>query len=450
MRKIFLILLGFFLFGAESSEQLEINYIIEKSPEGYFINISFQSTNTDKTLLSMPMKWANASTAHKGVHNLALLSSDARLMQEADDKVHVIHKPMATVNLRYQLVPVAESTLDPTKMGYTLPIFNENYIHWIGITSLVMPYLKENASEKISVTLTTKGFDDRFPFYSSLPKKNGQYQFYGKNTDFLSSIFVAGDYRIKDYATKYGQISLAIRGDWEFDDESIFQSLLKIYIYQREYWQEPENSGDLWVSLTPLDEHENPDVVQSNGIALYNSFTSFFTKNLRQENINYLFAHEGFHYWLPRKFGKLSGEPQSMSWFSEGFTDYLTYELLFNTGLINEDAYKERLEDAYRIVNSSNMKNVSNSQQAEQFFSNPLMPRAIYARGMVLAHMWDLDIKTAHANELSLRDMLISLQQEQQNRDKALTRQMLEEHASKFGASDSRIQSSYVLKETGN
>lgn len=139
-----------------------------------------------------------------------------------------------------------------------------------------------------------------------------------------------------------------------------------------------------------------------------------------------------------------------MSWFSEGFTDYLTYELLFNKGLINEDAYKKRLEDAYRMVNSSDMKNVSNSQQAEQFFSNPLMSQVIYARGMVLAHMWDLDIKTANANELSLRDMLISLQQEQRNRDKALTRQMLEEHASKFGASDSRIQSSYVLNESAN
>lgn len=432
-----------FSFSSQASEALLVDYVIEKQDDRYFIDVTFQAPNSEKTLLSMPLKWANANTAHKGVRNLTVLSSDAELVQEADT-FHITHKPMAKVALRYQLLPVAESTLDPTETGYTLPIFQENYIHWIGITSLVLPYINDFSSEAVSVTLATKGFDNHFPFYSSLTKQDGKYQFQGSNANFLSSIFVAGDYRLVTKTTKYGQLSLAIRGEWTFDDESLFQSLVKIYSYQREYWNETD-TDNLWVALTPLNHHENPYVVQSNGIALHKSFTSFFTQNLKQDNINYLFAHEGFHNWLPKKFGGLSGPPQTMSWFSEGFTNFLTNELLLAGGMINDEQHKLELEKAYRKVNESEFKNLSNAEQAKIFFRNSLIPDVIYARGMVLAHIWDLDIRLRSSNKLTLRDMLRSLQNEQTKSGQPLTRQLIEEHAMKFGASNAQFQSFHIL-----
>lgn len=446
MKKTLLLVLFIFSFSSESLDTPSINYLIEKKQDSYFVEVAFQAADTEKTLLSLPLKWANAHSAHKGVHNLTVLSPDTTLIRD-EDKVHIIHKPLANIVLRYQLMPVAESTLDPTQVGYTLPIFNDSYIHWIGITSLVSPYLQENTSKNISVTLATKGFDESFPFYSSLAMKEGKYQFFGAQADFLSSIFVAGDYRIKKSTTKYGKVSLAIRGQWNFADEALYQSLTDIYTYQREYWDEPDFSDDLWVALTPLDNHENPYVVQSNGIALHKSFTSFFTRNLKQENINNLFAHEGFHHWLPKQFGKLAGEPQSLSWFSEGFTNYLTNELLLLRGLIVHEQHQLVLEKAYRTVNDNAFKHLSNSQQARMFFSDSLIPDVIYARGMVLAHMWDLDIKRVSDDRLSLRDMLLSLKKKQQTENQPLTRKILEEHAIKFGVTDAIIQSSYILNE---
>lgn len=443
VKKLTVFALFVFSFSSQASEALRVDYVIEKRGERYIVEVTFQAPNTEKTLLSMPLKWANANTAHKGVHNLTVLSPDTKLIHEADT-FHLTHKSMAKIAFRYQLVPVAESTLDPTKTGYTLPIFNDNYIHWIGITSFVLPYVNDLSSEGVRVTIETKGFDSNFPFYSSLPEENGKYQFRGSNVNFLSSIFVAGDYRLVTQTTKHGQLSLAIRGEWTFDDDALFQSLLEIYSYQREYWDETK-ADNLWVALTPLDHHENPYVVQSNGIALHKSFTSFFTQNLKQDNINYLFAHEGFHNWLPKKFGGLSGPPQSMSWFSEGFTNFLTNELLLAGGMINDEQYKLELEKAYRKVNESEFKNLSNAEQAERFFSNSLIPDVIYARGMVLAHMWDLDIRLRSTNKLTLKDMLRSLQQEQTRTGEPLTRQLIEEHAIKFGALNAQFQSFHIL-----
>ena len=63
------------------------------------------------------------------------------------------------------------------------------------------------------------------------------------------------------------------------------------------------------------------------------------TTNAKMEDVASLLAHEYFHNWNTIAFGGMKQPEALIYWFSEGFTDYYTYQLLFRSGLINAEKY---------------------------------------------------------------------------------------------------------------
>jgi len=445
--KHLLSLIAFFTFSAQSSE-LEIHYTFVKSSNStYSIVIDYNVGDKTTSYLTLPLSWANATSAHLGVMNLQVLPSTVASTKNGSTQIELTHKPFQDIQIRYDLEPVAASSLDPTKIGYTLPVIRDSYFHWIGITSLVMPYLDISFNEKVKVQVQTKGFSEEFPLYASLKKLEGSYVFEGLNVNFLRTVFVAGDYRKLYDQSPSGQTVLFLRGDWAFDDETFFTQFKSIIQNQKAYWGDMSVDSAFWGVVSPLDKHENPYVVASNGIALNNSFTAFFTQNLHLENINFLFSHEVLHHWLPNAFGDVGKDKNQIAWFSEGFTNYISNQILLKSHVINEVEYNASLKEAHSLVTTSSLKERTNSQLVASFFAEAKARELVYARGMVLAHMWDIDISKSTNGEKDLRDMLLAMMNDfQLKKLSELNGKTVVDFAQKFGAYKALVQSENILK----
>jgi predicted metalloprotease with PDZ domain len=201
------------------------------------------------------------------------------------------------------------------------------------------------------------------------------------------------------------------------------------------------------VVVTPLDKHNNPYVVVSNGIALNRSFTSFFTQNLKLENINFLFTHEGLHRWIPHEFSLNESFEHEMAWFKEGFTNYLTYKIMLDNQIISRTEYDERILEAYKLVNTSNLKGSSNLELAKGFFEMQGSSELLYARGAVIAHIWDLDIQKQTSSEQDIRNFLLLFRNYVKGLQVAeISNQSIFDFADKFGLNDTSSHRSKILK----
>lgn len=447
LRKYLLLFVMSLTYNVQSSE-LEIHYTVVKSSNStYSIAIDYNVGNTTTSYLTLPLAWANANSAHLGVKNLQVLPSTIASSKNGSTQIELTHKPFQDIQVKYDLEAVEASSLDPTKIGYTLPIVRDNYFHWIGITSLVMPYLNKRFNEQVKVHVTTTGFSETFPFHASLKKRNESYFFEGLNVNFLRTVFVAGDYQKLDERGPSGQTVLFLRGDWAFDNEVFFRQFKSIIRNQKAYWEDINVNSTFWGVVSPLDKHENPYVVVSNGIALHNSFTAFFTQNLNLENINALFSHEVLHHWLPNAFGAVVEDKNQISWFTEGFTNYVSNQILLKSGVIDEGEYEASLTEANELVTNSSLKEWTNSQLAANFFAEAQARDLVYARGMVLAHVWDEDLAVSSKGEKALRDMLLALKSAYQSKAYSeLNSQTVVKFAQEFGAYNASEQSKRILK----
>jgi len=437
----------------ETLSPFKLNYEIEYEAQKnrYFININFKGNVKGKIFLLLPRSWGGATTAHFGVKQLTSLSANTTIETTDNELIYVLkHAPEQDIHLRYQLVKLKNSSLSPIVVGTMLPIFDRKFIHWSGITSLILPFNSmSDKDEKFNIVVRGKGFPEKQPLRSSLPAKGDYFEFNGFAEDFLSSLFVAGDYRFHQQSTQYGNISLVIRGQWPFPDNLIFDRLVTTYKQQREFWQQSFTDDDLWVSLTPLEKHQDENVVVSRGAGLYKSFQTFLTPNMKADSINFLFMHEGFHHWLPGQFGEQKQHGQKMSWFGEGFSNYYTYKLQLESGQISQQQFDNFFIEAKVGIKTSPLLKWTNNELAQKFFTEPGSVDLIYWRGLVLAEEWDKEILQVNDNKQSLKDMLISLLNQQgllKEDAKYLSPELLITHAEKFGVKNAKKIFDTIIK----
>jgi predicted metalloprotease with PDZ domain len=196
-----------------------------------------------------------------------------------------------------------------------------------------------------------------------------------------------------------------MRGDWKFSDEEFFGLVEKIVRAQRSFWNDHDFPYYL-ITLIPTGEQ----CCSYGGTGLTNSFATFISTNTGIDlRMKYLLAHELLHTWIGQKISitDTPDQPEALLyWFSEGFTDYYTRELLLRAGLITLDEYiadyNKKIYDYY----VSPARNAPNARVPQEFWKDRFVGKLPYQRGDLLAHRWNAGIKTAHEERFSLDDMM--------------------------------------------
>jgi predicted metalloprotease with PDZ domain len=124
-------------------------------------------------------------------------------------------------------------------------------------------------------------------------------------------------------------------------------------------------------------------------------------------------AHELFHAWNPQRLGgfELIGgvEDERLYWFSEGFTDYYSSVLLLRAGLSSLEDYVARYNSLTKEYYTSPVRLLTAAEMVQKRQTSYEVERLFYQRGALLAHYWDIAIRSRTNDKSSLDDVMRSL-----------------------------------------
>ena len=200
------------------------------------------------------------------------------------------------------------------------------------------------------------------------------------------SIIHAGKYSIEKIKKGDNVFKIAINDDLDINKDEYLRELKKIIDYQYTIFGKYIYQDALIVI------NSKPD---------YNFFFNFggqvkdksnviiFTSDLSESPDNeseFLahFAHETFHLWLPESFEL----KENMYWFTEGFTKYQEFRILWKLGIINQEEFHKMLTEEYVTLEKiQEKKRISLIESGKYVFKNNDYRILNYSKGSLVAHL---------------------------------------------------------------
>jgi predicted metalloprotease with PDZ domain len=96
-------------------------------------------------------------------------------------------------------------------------------------------------------------------------------------------------------------------------------------------------------------------------------------------------------------------------WFSEGFTDYYASLLLLRAGLISLEDYVARIQLSDKRVLHLSRTFAHRGRMVQKRQTSYKVERLFYQRGALLAHYWDIAIRSKTNDKSSLDEVMRSL-----------------------------------------
>ena len=231
------------------------------------------------------------------------------------------------------------------------------------------------------------------------------------NSQFMSSIFVGGDFRRTKFEVKGQPVYFLTRGQWRnFTDGSLDSLLQKTVEGHRAFWNDFADSVYTVTFLPVEDTVQQFQMISSaGGSGLTNSFLSYATNNqhARFSTIRYIYVHELMHRWIGIKIENAQEERQY--WFSEGFTEYFTLKNSLRYGFIDNDQFLKELNDNFSLTHARSSKNTmpNDSMNYRNFWSGDKeWEKLPYERGCLFAFYLDNRIREKSGGTQNL-DMLM-------------------------------------------
>lgn len=356
------------------------------------VEFSFRGDADGETSIRIPTEWASESELWRGIEGLS--ASGAQIIETGEQGERVLrHRPNARIRVSYRVIQDWEG--EPTGIGGNpyRPIVRPTYYHLIGETALVTPDL--DAATPVSVR--ARGFPRGWSFVSDLQHR-------GLTLEAIhQSIIVGGDYRV----ITRGPTRIAIRGSWDFTDESFEQRISAILAAQRAFWGDRDEP--YLVTMTRLTQTDI-GFRSLGGTGLADAFAFFATPNAEEAAITRTLAHEGQHTWVPRRIGGISEEDEaSQYWLSEGFTDFYTGRIMVRAGLWTPEQFASDLNRMLRAYGASPARTETNARITVDFWNNQDVRTLPYQRGRLLATIWDHRMRMARADR-DFDDVVLEMQ----------------------------------------
>jgi predicted metalloprotease with PDZ domain len=240
----------------------------------------------------------------------------------------------------------------------------------------------------------------------------------GRNSDWFeitdreSAVIFLGQFRervIKVTDKSGGSIRLAIAGLWPFTDQQVEELVGAIARDQAQQMQGTE-AGDFLVTLAPFPIPMTGR--RSSGLARGHSIILLFNPGsdpkLALKHYERHLAHEMFHFYLPNAFRVR----EDFDWFWEGFTRYFALTTLLRTHQLEAKDYLEALEEEYAAYSANGKRGeLSLIVAAPDRFGNPESYEIVYRKGMLVAALYDLELRWQSKGKHSLSDVMRALYQ---------------------------------------
>lgn len=390
----------------------ELTYVVEPIIQGEScrlrISLTFQGDASGNSRLLLPLEWSAGVDLYRTIQNIQSLSEDTKIEDTREPHVKIArHRPNQRVSLTYEVVSQPPGT-KLTRTVYHYPVLRSTYFYVMGQALWVYPDIPEITP--LHLSLHWKNIPDGWALINSFGLGKSRQRVNTTLESFRKGTFLAGDYRIKTIIINKEPVYAVTRGSWGFADEEFHKLIKQILQVQRDFW----NTRDFphyYVALLPTDD---PSGETGGGEGRTNSFTVYLSKNLTTlSKYRHLLAHEIFHAWNPQRLGgfELIGgaEDERLYWFSEGFTDYYASLLLLRAGLISLDDYVAEYNSLIKEYYASPLRLLTAAEMVQKRQTSYEVERLFYQRGAVLAHYWNIAIRSGTNDKSSLDDVMRSL-----------------------------------------
>jgi predicted metalloprotease with PDZ domain len=373
----------------------------------------FQANSKDHTLLGAQHSWAGTSNEHNYFDIKAYSDNGERMLlsKTAKKQWRVNSHIGQWIEIHYSIAPNKNAKNSNTQYR---AILNKDLFHAIGQLFLVLP--DDKMTDLLNVNVQWQDFEAiNWQTVQAVAGNSQQdkYEILSKSA-LLSSVFMAGDIQLHQTLTPYGVIKIAMqKNNWHFKGEEFASLARQIVQSEREFFGveiNPEAEPFL-ISLVEVEKDLNG--ISIGGTSLHNSFAMFASPSAKlmqtdfsepNTTIGFVLAHEMMHQWIGHGV-KTSEKPEALGyWFTEGFTDYFSLQVLYKRQLITLDNYVEMMNSFLRNYWLNPKRNISNQNIASGFWTNKNIERLPYQRGFLIAMLSDQKMRLV--NDSRLRDML--------------------------------------------
>jgi predicted metalloprotease with PDZ domain len=392
--------------GSSSAQHVHaLRYTVEPAdgPSRYKVKAEFDGESDGTTEILIPNEWGGQTELFKAISGLKVAGGRfATSVPNSISRKTVEHPPGEKLVVEYILERDFAGPL--TNSRRYRPYADNVFLHWLGHTVWVLPEL--NDGDPVNIELEFKGFPKEWAFANSFGTDRTSQNIRTTVGRFKAAIFVAGDFRTVQRTVGGKKLTLAIRGKWDFADADLADMTGRVIETNRAFWNDRSQEQYL-VTLVPIDE--GPNAFSYGGTGLHDSFALFATPNATVPRLLGILAHEYFHNWNPGSLGKMPDPEQQMYWFSEGFTEFYTFELLERAGLITLaekiDEFNKRIREYYLLP----VRTEPNDRIVKDFWTNADVGRLPYLRGFIFAANLNAQIRKASAGKYSLDEPMREL-----------------------------------------
>ncbi len=385
-----------FYYAKPATPALEYTFA-RKDSTSLLITLSFTGIPEDTTRLILPNEWAGQQQLYSAISGLRALSQNTVVLPtDMPWQFIVLHKPNARVTVSYLLSKDWKGLLVYPK--YFRPVIQQQYFYFEGYSGLVCPDINDTILRRCKITYN--GFADSIfkgnSFFAGVSSK----KFSASLANLRNAIYCAGNYRFKKIKIHNNAIIVAVQGNFSFKDDDVYQSVVNIVQYERDFWNDNAYPY-FFTSLIALQDQYN-----SGGTAHYNSFGMFQSEGMPfSQNLAWLIAHEYFHTWLGQHL-KMPAPDEIYKWFSEGFTDYYAYKILYRSGLTSQKDFITKINQVIQSYYLSSYFNTPNTGIIGKYWSDGNLKQLSYQRGLIIAFLLENSINKKGA---SLDDLLKTL-----------------------------------------
>jgi predicted metalloprotease with PDZ domain len=383
------------------------------------VTMEFQGDKSGMTEIILPSSWGGQERLYLELSDVSSLSENVKIENTLQpERKKIYFPPNETIQIKYY---VTSLTKKMNEEWYYRPQIHESYFFFLGHAFFIIP--KIDSQLPMEIDLEWLDFPPEWQLASSFGANKSKYQLHLPLDTFLHSLFLGGDFQI----LKIGEESpffLAFRGERTFSDEELINLATSVVNFQRDFWNDHHFPYYL-ITLFPIGEGKG-----GAGIALTNSISIFLTDvGCDLKFFAKLLSHESFHTWNGVKLTPKGG---SLSWFTEGFTEYYAEKLNFQSGLISKFDFIEHINAVLYEYYLSPSRNEKNGRISRNFWTNADIQKLPYLRGFLFALHWDEMIKKESHNRYSLDDLMLALLEKSKRNQYHFTFSDIEERAKEF------------------
>lgn len=345
------------------------------------VELTWNTRGRTQSALTVSRRWGTVNDVPALIQKLQFAGvSDVR---RQGTRWLLRHPRGGSITCRYEVDPRRrELTWDATHY----PVTTDTFFHGMGNAFLLVPQAGGGLPEEYEVTLRWK-----------LPKGWKAVCSWGTAAhvgavltpdDLRHSVYLAGEIVTRTEKRDGRKVTVAMLDRFGFSAEDFAELAAKIVGYECDFMQE-EDFPPFLVTAVPVGEPVKPGDARLSGMGLCQSFALFCApQGTLTDAFEHLFAHELFHYWNGRVL-KAKEPDKLVYWFVEGFTDYYSLRILYESGHWQPGVYAKWINRHLHEYHGNPAIHATNEDiNARYWKERDTVGEVPYQRGLLLGLRW--------------------------------------------------------------